>query len=256
MLGYLVTSKTRKKLLEALWVDRSVGTVSSLARHAGTPVGASYDELSAMAEAGLARSSVQSGRVVYEANWGSPYAKAFQKLLSAPGPRQQQAGPDEAQQVVRDELSVLGAALWASKPNVRSKWPLEVALAKGCALSHHDPSVAKVMPHLLAQKKDELDFQRFESALLENHEKHTAGFFLAVAAKVTGDRQLAKWSQRLRDKRRTKLVDFTAAPTTGFVRQLADRNTPALAKRWNYRLNMGLEDFEAVFRKFAVDEEV
>lgn len=251
-----MTSKTRKKLLEALWVDRSVGTVSSLARHAGTPVGASYDELSAMAEAGLARSSVQSGRVVYEANWDSPYAKAFQELLSAPDPRRQQAGPDEAQQVVRDQLSALGAALWASKPNVRSKWPLEVALAKGCALSHHDPSVAKVMPHLLAQKKDELDFQRFESALLENHEKHTAGFFLAVAAKVTGDRQLAKWSQRLRDKRRTKLVDFFPRSSKGRLRELAERNTPPLARRWSFRLNMDLADFEAVFRKFSLDAEV
>src|SRR5689334_23185051 len=84
MFEYLVGSKTRRNLLVALWRDGARGTASSLARRSGVPLGASYAELQAMHRAGLARESLDSGHVVYEAESRSPYAATLKKLVSAP----------------------------------------------------------------------------------------------------------------------------------------------------------------------------
>ena len=35
------------------------------------------------------------------------------------------------------------------------------------------------------------------------------------------------------------------------ARRLADKNTPDLARRWHFRMNLGLDSFEELFRKAA-----
>jgi hypothetical protein len=255
---YLVTSKTRRNLLVTLWRDRARGTVSSLARQSGVPLAASYGELQAMSRAGLARESLESGRLVYEAERNSPCAGALQQLVCAAPSPPAPAKPelDARWDAVRTELAVHGAPLWARLPDVATSTPLEVLLAKACELSHHDPSVAKVLPYLFLRKKNELDFERLERALAENKQKHTAGFLLALAGALARDPTLRAWAGRLRDKRRTKPVDFFAAATSTRLRELAERNSPQLARAWNFRLNMKLDDFRSVMEKFPVDDHV
>ena len=162
MFSYLVNSKTRRGLLETLWRDASKGTASSLARKAKVPVAPSYGELKAMARAGLARESLESGRLVYEAEWDSPYAGALEQLASAPTEKAKASKPkpDDSGDDVRNELAAQGAPLWGSMPNVRPTVALSEIVAQACLLAHDDPSVARVLPHLLVQKTDELDFEQ------------------------------------------------------------------------------------------------
>lgn len=258
MLEYLVSSRTRRNLLVALWRDGARGTASSLARRTGVPLGASYGELRAMSRAGLARESLDSGHLVYEAERRSPYAASLKRLVTAPSRevRPLEREVDTRWDAVRSELAAQGAPLWPQHRKVAMTAPLEELLAKACELSHLDPSVAKVLPYLFQRKKSELDFERLEQALTENKQKHTAGFLLAVAGTLSGDATLCAWAERLRDRRRTKLVDFFAVASSKRLQALAERNTPDLARSWNFRLNMKMDDFRSVMEKFGSDDDV
>jgi hypothetical protein len=258
MFEYLVPSKTRRNLLVALWRDGARGTASSLARRAGAPLGASYAELQAMRRAGLAHESLDSGRVVYEAERSSPYAAALKKLVAAASAERARPVPGRGQpwDAVRSELAAQGAPLWPQRRRVSTRTPLEELLAQACELSHHDPSVAKVLPYLFHKRKSELDFKRLEHALTEHKQKHTAGFLLAVAAALTDDATLCAWAERLHDKRRSKVVDFFSDASSKRLQALAERNTPDLARHWNYRLNMSMDDFRSVMVKFGSDDHI
>ncbi len=259
MLEYLVSATVRRKLLESLWRDGARGTASSLARQTGTAFAACYSELKAMSRAAVASESLESGRLVYEANRQSPYASALKQLVARPPRKRANAATTKSEQrwdEVRSELATHGAPLWGQLPKGRAHTPLEELLAKACELAHRDPSVAKVLPYLFLRRKGDVSFNRFQQALTENREKHTAGFMLAVAVALSGDKTLRTWSEQLRDKRRTKPVDFFEGPTPSSkrLRELAERNTPELARAWNYRLNMTLDDFRSVVEKLPLDD--
>jgi hypothetical protein len=256
MFEYLVTSATRRKLLQALWQGRARGTTSSLARRTGVPLAASYGELEAMNRAGLVRESLESGRVVYEANWNSPHASLLEQLVSARSSETAatRSRPDleRRRASLRSELAAHGAPVWDAVPTSTASAPLEELVARACELAHHDPTLTKLLPYLLVRKKHELRFERLERALTERKQKHTAGFLLALAGTLSGDRMLSSWSERLRDKRRTKPVDFFPDSGSKRLRALAERNTPELARAWGFRLNMSMDDFRGVMEKFPV----
>ena len=256
MLEYLVTSATRRRLLLALWRDRARGTASSLARRAGVPFGAAYGELKAMARAGAAREALESGRVVYEAHAQSPYAEALSQLAAAV-PAHGEAGADEqhaAENTVRSELAAQGAALQQRPAPDTPALPLEELLARACELSHRDPSVAKALPYLFARKKEQLSFERLERALLEHKQKHTAGFFIALAGALTDDKILTAWSKQLKDKRRTRRTDLFSAAAASALEPLAGRSAPSAARAWGYRLNLSMDDFRNVLDELAAEE--
>ena len=185
-----------------------------------------------MRAAGLAREklSLESGGSSTKPSGIVPYAAALQQLVSRPDERKKsskRSGASEARwAALRAELAAQGAPFWGSTRRSTMNAQLEQLLADACELSHHDPSVAKVLPYLFVRNRNELDFDQLERALTENKQKHTAGFFLAVAAALAGDERLNAWAERLRDKRRTKMVDFFVDATSPRLRALADRNTP------------------------------
>lgn len=255
MLSYLVGSAGRRKLLEALWRDGARGTASSLARRTGVPFAQAYTELKAMARADLAREGLESGRLVYDANRRSPYAAALKQLVAPPRTHaRRKPAPDRSWDAVRSELAAQGAPLWGRLPKTQARAPLEELLAKACEFAQRDPSVAKVLPYLFVRRKNDLDFDRLARALAENHQKHAAGFMLAVACTLSGDQTLGAWAERLKDKRRSKLHDFFEEASSPRLQALAERNTPELARAWNYRLNMTLDDFRSVLEKFPLGD--
>ncbi len=56
VLDYLVTSRSRRQLLRALWARGASGSVSELARASGVSFAAAHRELEAMRAADLVRS--------------------------------------------------------------------------------------------------------------------------------------------------------------------------------------------------------
>jgi hypothetical protein len=147
---------------------------------------------------------------------------------------------------VRGWLVDLGALL-----DARRRRPLspERALAAAARLSHRDPSVARILPALIWKHRDRLDPGRLVTEARRQGEKQALGFFIEMAAELGEDPSLACWAEPLRDRRVRATTDFFHGSRSPSARRLSEMHTPPVARRWHYRLNMGLDSFEASFRR-------
>ncbi|MGH9893703.1 MAG: hypothetical protein ACREA0_17300, partial [bacterium] len=82
-------------------------------------------------------------------------------------------------------------------------------------------------------------------------EKQALGYFLELAGRLGGDTQLRKTAQSLSDKRRSRSRMFFAGHHGPHEVALTRRNTPRVAKKWGYLMNMPVESFRSTFEKFS-----
>ena len=250
LLSYLVTSRARRELLRLLWLERSEGSVSSLARRAGVSFAAAYRELQAMRAAGLARSRREGVAAVYSADPETPHAGLLRRLLreGAAGSRPPVGRDAEA---ARAWLHAAGAPRPAARPATGPALPLEGVLAEGLALSHRDVTLARVLPLVLWRHRDRLDYERLAREASRRNERQALGFFLDLAGSLGGDPGLSARAQRLKDPRRTRARPFFTGVRGRTAAALARRRTPELARRWGYVMSMDLERFAEPFRRHA-----
>jgi DNA-binding transcriptional ArsR family regulator len=240
---YLVTSRSRRQLLRRLWADRVSGSVSALARASGVSFAAAHRELEAMKAAGLTVAERDGVATVYRANLAHPQADVLTALLTAAPPAH---GASEEQRL-RGRLAALGAPLGG--PAQARRHPPEEVLADGLALSHHSPTVARVLPVAFWRQRDRLDYERLERAATLRDERQALGFYLELTGQLGGDRRLVRRASRLRDRRRTALRPFFSGGRGSFARAAAQERSPGLARRWGFLMNMELESFATTFRK-------
>lgn len=253
ILSYLVASRTRQTLLRLLWERGDSGTVSELAKLGGLSVSNVYEELQEMEKAGLATSHVDGSSPVYAANLRNPAAEAFKTLLNSSHEdnRKVMAGPDFNEDNVLANLERVGAPLGGSGRTLENELSLEETLADALKLSHINATVARVLPVVFSKNKNRLDHERLRLLAKRRQETRTLGFFLDLTSELGGNREFKEWAAELFDHRVKKDRDFFSAPSGRYGRQLAERNTPWVAKKWHYRMNMEFDTFKTLFEKFA-----
>lgn len=243
-MSYLVTSHVRRGLLRQLWLEHAEGSVSELAREAGVSFAAAHRELDAMRTAGLATSTRAGARVSYAANLDHPGADVLVALLSSP--ERDSATADD--QVVRGWLRAAGAPLVV--PPAEKTPPLSEVIGAGLRLAHRDATVARVLPVLLWHHRD-ADLESVVAEATRCNERQALGLFLQLAGELGRDRRLVSAARRLHDKRRTRRRPFFTGPHGPRALAAARRNTPAVAKRWGFLMNMGRDSFAAAFERHA-----
>jgi hypothetical protein len=246
LLSYLVTSRARRRLLRLVWMDGAVGGVSDLARQAGVSFASAHRELAAMRAEGLARAERAGAELVYRAHPGYRQAGLVRRLLREEGSAPRSLADGDR---VRGWLAAAGAPLLALRRPAGRVPPLEEVLAEGLAASHQDATVARVLPIVLWRHRDRLDHERLVDAATRRNERQALGFFLELTGLLGGDRRMASLSERLRDRRRTRLRPYFARAHGRMALALARRRTPALARRWGYLMNMDLDGFAQAFGK-------
>ena len=250
LLTYLVTSRARRDLLRLLWAERAEGSVSEVARMARVSFAAAHHELETMHVEGLVARERVGAAVVYRANRKHPQARLVQRLLKEGMTPSVNPSPSHAEKV-RGWLAAAGAPLLVSRSVVGRTPRLEEVLAEGLALSHHDATVARVLPLVLWQQRDRLDQGRLVHEATRHNELQALGFFLELTGQLGGDPRLGALSRRLRDRRRSRARQFFARPHGRMALAAARRKTPPLARRWGYLMNMGLDSFASAFAKHA-----
>jgi len=231
-----------------LWVEGVGGSVSELARKAGVSFAAAHRELAGMRVEGLAKSERAGTALVYGANPAYREAGLVRRLLkdqvasSAPPPV---AGSER----VRGWLAAAGAPLLVSRPARGRRPSLEDVLADALGLSHQDATVARVLPVVLWRHRERLDHRRLVRAATRRNERQALGFFLELTGLLGGDPRMASLSEPLRDHRRTRPHSFFTRAQGRMALALAEKRTPALARRWGYLMNMDLDSFASAFRK-------
>jgi len=126
---------------------------------------------------------------------------------------------------------------------------LEKVLAQALTLSHDDATVARVLPLVFWAQRDRLEYSRLVREATRVNERQTLGFFLELTGRLAGDHRFASLSNRLRDRRRSRVRPFFARSHGRMALAAARRETPRLARRWGYLMNMGLESFASAFAK-------
>lgn len=248
LLPYLVTSRARRDLLRLLWADQAEGSVSELARMAGVSFAAAHRELEAMRAEGLAGCERVGAALVYRGNRKHPQAALVRRLLKEGMTVSGSPSAPRAERV-RGWLATAGAPLLVSRAVVGRRPGLEEVLAEGLALSHYDATVARVLPLVLWRQRDRLDHVRLVHEATRRNELQALGFFLELTGRLGGDPRLTALSHRLRDRRRSRTRQFFAGLHGRMALAAARRKTPALARRWGYLMNMGLDSFGSAFAK-------
>jgi hypothetical protein len=254
LLEYLVPSKVRRNLVDVLWRKHATGSVSELARLAGVAASAADKEIAAMEALGLVTVRRLANARVVEANDDSPFSPALRALLDAEHARPSASTEEPSSDRVRAWLSHYGAPLVAdvSDRASRTRPAVEESLVHGLRLSHSDASVARATPVLLWRNRDRLHVADLIHRARQAGQGRTLGFFADLTAEMTGDEQLSHLASELRDRRvRRDTFFFKGAEDTLTGKELAELNTPAVARRWHYLMNMPMDSFETMFRKAA-----
>jgi hypothetical protein len=253
VLGYLVTSATRRRLLELLWRHDASGSVSELAKRIDLSYAGTYRELQEMVRQGLATTQINGGAEVYVAASDHPDADLMRRLVSSSPRAADRNRVNNA--VIRRRLRGLGAPL-PDVPEQVDPEQREDVLVAGVGLAHADPTIARVLPFAFWRTRTEIDLDRLEAAARVAHEKQAVGFFLALTSELGGDRKLARWAERMRDGRVSRPRHFFQLPSTREGDRTAARRTPALARQWGFLMDLELDAFRSQFEKFGRDEAV
>ncbi len=248
LLPYLVTSRARRDLLRLLWADRAEGSVSELARVARVSFAAAHRELEAMRAEGLVACERVGAALVYRAEEKHPQAELVRRLLKEGMTTSGSLSAERAEKV-RGWLAASGAPLLVSRVVSDRVPPLEGVLAEGLVLSHHDATVARVLPLVLWKGRERLNHVRLVHEATRRDELQALGFFLELTGRLGGDPRLTALSSRLHDRRRSRARQFFAGPHGRMALAGARRKTPPVARRWGYLMNMGLDSFVSAFAK-------
>lgn len=256
MLSYLVTSEVRRKLLKLLWLDRLSASVSELSRLANVGFASAYQELKQMEKAGLAESKRDANTVCFHAHWNHPHAELLKNLLisdvdssSSPEIEKGQLEKVSDNDILLNFVKYGGPLGLSGEP--KCKLSLEMTLALALKVSHTHPSVARSFPVALYRNKELLDVNKLFFWTDRLNEKQALGFFLDLTTQLSGDASFHRMALKLRDQRVKKLKYFFETKAGKFTQTLAQRNNPVLAKKWHFVMNMGMDAFESLFKKFC-----
>lgn len=244
---YLVTSRARRALLRALWVEHAQASVSQLSRQTRSSFAAAYRELEAMRAAGLAACERTGNRLAYRANTDHPQAAVLRGLLGALT-REPAASDESRDDTVRSWLREAGAPLCAA-PVRGTMPPLEEVLTSALGLAHRDATVARVLPLVFWRQRHHVDHDKLAHAATQRNERHALGCFLELAGRLGGDRSLVRRAQQLRDRRRSRPQPFFTQSRGPMAAASARRNTPPVVRKWGYLMNLGLDSFASAFAR-------
>jgi hypothetical protein len=219
-----------------------------------------HRELHAMWEAGFAARRLDGNRTVFSANHGHPRAELLTSLVRTETDASLEA-PSPGERAVLDSLSALGAPLVVSPlpKSAESRdaqlLPPEATIVEGALLARRDATVARALPVAIHHAQQELDLELLLGEAKRRGAHHAVGMFVELTGSLGSSERLLQAADRFRDRRRTRVQDFFLAATSPLQRRLAELNTPEVARRWGFRMNLGLDAFKATFRRFFDGEE-
>ena len=129
--------------------------------------------------------------------------------------------------------------------------PVEETLAEALLLARRRPDVARVWSVVFARNRSGVDLARLRALAEDRRHGRTLGFFLSLVGMFLRDAQLMDQAERLRPDPGLDMEYFFLMPRGARARELAERRTPDLARKWRYWMNTSVASFASCFRKFT-----
>lgn len=110
--------------------------------------------------------------------------------------------------------------------------------------------MARALPVMLWKNRDRLRLTELVRRARRAKQGATLGFFLDLTSELGGSRPFAAVDTDLRhDVARQDNFFFQGAEKSLVGKELAALNTPPVARRWRFLMNMPFDSFETLFRK-------
>jgi hypothetical protein len=245
---YLFKSNKHQDLLRILFVEDQELTAYSLAQLTELPYATTHAELEKLAAQGLLQARKEGRHVLFKNAAPESTRQLFAELLGA-SRRSTVAITDSA---VKASLQDFGAPLVVEDTPAKSYPDLEEVLVRGVLLAKKDPSIARAIPVAIHKNAERLDSRRLLVLARKHQAKQELGFFLALTSELSGEKSFAKLARALKDRRLKDDRDFFENQgASEYQRRLTERNTPTLAKKWKFRMNMSFETFQSTFQRFS-----
>lgn len=230
----LFPSRARRAVLAALFgPGGGPVTASELARGAGLTPRAVSVEVRRLAATGLVEVEARGAADVVRPNRRHPAAGALSALLERAG-----RAPAVGLRDPRPSLAAYGAPLAGVEAAARLS--REEALVAGLAAAHRDATLLRVLPVMVLRNEERIDWDEVRERARRAKLKAELGMLLDLTAGVSGRAGLRSLSRGLEDRRR-RVPRYLPEPASEFERRLADRRTPAAARRWGFRMNLSEE---------------
>lgn len=249
---YFLKSDEHRKLLELLVSGSTAYSKMDLAKLSGLPYATTHAEVAKLESLGLLSKQNSAGRVTYRMSLSPELKDALRLLFNLKG--RDNAVTRESD--LRDSLQELGAPLVLDvQPSAHfapDQTP-EETLVRSTLHAKKDPSVARTLPLALVRSFESLDPELLKYWATKLHAKQELGMFLELSAELANSPKLKKLSRRFKDKRVKETKDFfeTNSP---LLRKLSEKNTPDVARRWKFRMNMSMDSFQSTFERFKATE--
>jgi hypothetical protein len=163
------------------------------------------------------------------------------------------AHESEALNRVRARLAEAGAPLSGSgEPTLGRQERLEELALDAVRVAPLDATLTRALPLFFWRNRARLDPGTLAGAARGSREARAMGFFLDLTGELSGDQSFCAAANDLRPSRSpSKTYFFRSSTASPFAREAARRNTPEVARRWGYFMNMPLDSFRTLFDKFT-----
>jgi len=98
------------------------------------------------------------------------------------------------------------------------------------------------------KNRQRLNMDRLRREAERRGQTRVLGFFLDLTTKLSGETMFAAAAAKLYARAPAKPTQFFR-PTTWRERKLAELRTPAVARKWRFRMNMPMDSFVSMFEK-------
>jgi DNA-binding Lrp family transcriptional regulator len=239
----LFQSQTRSAVLELLFVRGLSASVSELARRTGLSPRAVSNEVRHLLPTGLLIVETVGGADVVRGNLKHTVARHLRALFAAPGA----AVPTETRlRRDRESLAGWGAPLAGVRPLRHLN--LHETLLRGLELAHHDGTVLRVLPTVLARNEAAVDWAGLREDARRRKLKAELGWLIELTSELLERPTLTTEASGLHDKRRRSFRFFPETKST-YEAELAKRRAPEVALRWGFWMNMSTDSFRSVLDK-------
>lgn len=251
-LAALFPSKARRAVLQALFAAREDAlSISEIARRASLTQRAISVEIHILEQAGLVLVEALGAAHVVRPNPLHPLTEALRPLFSrasaGPGEKRLRSAVDRRSGLARAALAACGAPL-PDEPSSAPTPTVVGAVLDGLELARRDAEVLLSLPPVVARHVEEIEWTELEEQARRRRLKAELGFVLDLTADLAGLPWLRDHAARLADGRR-RVPRYLPEARSEPERRLADARSLPIDNRWNFRLNLTMEDFRRAFRR-------
>ena len=144
-------------------------------------------------------------------------------------------------------LVALGAPLGGWRPNRRLS--SETALVQALGFAKENATLLRSLPVVLARTWRDLDWDELERGARARGHLALLGMLTELTASLANVAGLREKAQRWWHPPRETRHLFR--PRNAFDKELAERHSPAVARKWGFLMNVGEDSFRTLYERHA-----